>query len=122
MPKSSIATNSIDIFGSEHGLTAPRPKDSGSRLLESAAGGDCAGFSWSDHGDSLGKGAVHTGGPGTDSNWFLVKCLPLEMDDYHRGASQVLRASHRLLPSAVAVTNGTLMAIRTELCWLLLRF
>ena len=97
MPKSSYPSTAASIFGSDRAAMAPRPADLGARAYTTlrADSGAAAGMSAAaaSRGDSGARAAG--GGAGTDSNWFLVKCLPLEMDDYHRGASQVLQQSMR---------------------------
>ncbi len=86
---STAAINSINVFGSERG-SAAQPTSTAQPATSGSVGG--AGNASVTRTDSKGKSGASGVADGVtgDSSWFLVKCLPLEMDDYHHGASQVL--------------------------------
>ena len=91
--KTSVIMQGLDIFNASRQPPPtvrpddPRPhRDAAPQPIKISPGAAAAAATRSKSG-TLGGAQGGAGGAG-ESNWFLVKCLPLEMDDYHHGCSQ----------------------------------
>jgi len=100
--KSSTAVNSVNVFSSDRGTSAQPTTAAQPATTASMGGAGAASFVHAARTDSKAKSGANGSAEGVagDSSWFLVKCLPLEMDDYHHGASQVLCGPRSWSPGA----------------------